>query len=292
MFQSHVSHELELINQNMDDAIYNIGERKTTTVGMHQQQAMTSVNNLSLILSEMLDALNAENNSKSENEGDGQCNKPGGKGKPKDGKSGKDGQSGDKPGFKKGEGSSPESIRKMQESLAKQLEKLKKDLEDAKKQGKTPGGVKDGSDGKAGSGLSKELAETAAQQEALRRKLQDLANELNKQGNNFGNDFKKIADDMEKTEEDIVNKRITNETINRQKDIMTRLLESERAMREREFDEQRKSNEAKDEEISNSLQFLEYKRKKEKEVELLRTIPPALQPYYKNKVNDYFNLIR
>ena len=292
MFQSHVSHELELINQNMDDAIYNIGERKTTTVGMHQQQAMTSVNNLSLILSEMLDALNAENNSKSENEGDGQCNKPGGKGKPKDGKSGKDGQSGDKPGFKKGEGSSPESIRKMQESLAKQLEKLKKDLEDAKKQGKTPGGGKDGSDGKAGSGLSKELAETAAQQEALRRKLQDLANELNKQGNNFGNDFKKIADDMEKTEEDIVNKRITNETINRQQDIMTRLLESERAMREREFDEQRKSNEAKDEEISNSLQFLEYKRKKEKEVELLRTIPPALQPYYKNKVNDYFNLIR
>ncbi len=292
MFQSHVSHELDLINQNMDDAIYNIGERKTTTVGMHQQQAMTSVNNLSLILSEMLDALNSQNNSNSENEGDGQCNKPGGKGKPKDGKSGKDGQAGDKPGFKKGEGSSPESIRKMQESLAKQLEKLKKDLEDAKKNGKTPGGGNNGNQGKDGNGLSKELAETAAQQESLRRKLQDLANELNKQGNNFGNDFKKIADDMEKTEEDIVNKRITHETIKRQQDIMTRLLESERAMREREFDDQRKSNEAKDEEISNSLQFLEYKRKKEKEVELLRTIPPALQPYYKNKVNDYFNLIR
>lgn len=286
MFQSQVSNELDQINQNMDLAIYNIGERKTTTVGMHQQQAMTSVNNLALILSEMLDALNSKANSQSDKEGNGQCNNPGGSGKPKDGK----GQS--KPGFGKGEGNSPESIRKMQESLAKQLEKLKQDLEKAKKEGKTPGGGNNGNQGKEGNGISKELAEAAAQQESLRRKLQDLANELNKQGNNFGNDFKKIADDMEKTEEDIVNKRITNETIKRQQDIMTRLLESEKAMREREFDEQRKSNEAKDEEISNSLQFLEYKRKKEKEVELLRTIPPALQPYYKNKVNDYFNQIR
>jgi len=285
-FQSHVSNELNTIKENMDGAIYNIGERKTTTVGMHQQQAMTSVNNLALILSEMLDALNAKANSQSDSEGNGQCNKPGGAGKPKDGK----GKS--KPGFGKGESGSPESIRQMQESLAKKLEELKKGLEQAKKDGKTPGAGNNGKDGKEGNGLSKELAETAAQQESLRRKLQDLANELNKQGNNFGNDFKKIADDMERTEEDIVNKRITHETIKRQQDIMTRLLESERAMREREFDEQRKSNEAKDEEISNSLQFLEYKRKKDKEVELLRTIPPALQPYYKNKVNDYFNLIR
>lgn len=285
MFQSHVSHELDLINQNMDDAIYNIGERKTTTVGMHQQQAMTSVNNLALILSEMLDALNSQNNGNNENQGNGQCNNPGGSGKPKDG-------NGQKPGFGKGEGNSPESIRQMQESLTKQLEDLKKQLEEAKKNGSKPGSGNNGKDGKEGSGLSKELAETAAQQESLRRKLQDLANELNKQGNNFGNDFKKIAEDMEKTEEDIVNKRITHETIKRQQDIMTRLLESERALREREFDEQRKSNEVKDEEISNNLQLLEYKRKKEKEVELLRTIPPALQPYYKNKVNDYFNLIR
>lgn len=286
MFQSHVSHEVEMINKNMDEAIYNIGERKTTSVGMHQQQAMTSVNNLALVLNEMLDALNQQSNSNNSNPGSGSCNKPGGSGQPKDGK----GQS--KPGFGKGEGNSPQSIRQMQEALTKQLEKLKQDLEKAKKEGKTPGGGNNGQDGKQGSGLSKELAETAAMQESLRRKLQDLANELNKQGNNFGNDFKKIADDMEKIEEDIVNKKITHETIKRQQDIMTKLLESERAMREREFDDKRKSNEAKDEEISNNLQFLEYKRKKEKEVELLRTIPPALQPYYKNKVNDYFNLIR
>lgn len=287
-FQAHVGEEISSINSNMDDAISNIGERRTTTVRNHQQQAMTSANNLTLILSEMLDALNAESNS--QNPGNGSCKKPGGSGKPQSGN--KPGKPGDKPGFSPGKGDA-KSIREMQESLTKQLEKLKKDLEQAKKDGKTPGkNGNNGQNGGDGNGLSKELAETAAQQEALRRKLMDLANELNKQGNNFGNDFKKIADDMEKTEEDIVNKRINNETVKRQQDILTRLLESEKAMREREFDNERKSNEAKDEDLGNSLQFLEYKRKKEKEVELLRTIPASLQPYYKNKVNEYFNQIR
>jgi hypothetical protein len=40
--------------------------------------------------------------------------------------------------------------------------------------------------------------------------------------------------------------------------------------------------------LSTPENFFEYQRAKEKEVELLRTIPPSLKPYYKNKVNDYF----
>jgi hypothetical protein len=37
------------------------------------------------------------------------------------------------------------------------------------------------------------------------------------------------------------------------------------------------------------MNFDEYKRRKEKEIELLRTVPPSLKPYYKEKVNEYFN---
>ena len=32
----------------------------------------------------------------------------------------------------------------------------------------------------------------------------------------------------------------------------------------------------------------EYKRNKLKQAELLKTIPPKLRPYYKEKVKDYF----
>jgi len=94
---------------------------------------------------------------------------------------------------------------------------------------------------------------------------------------------------MEETEKELVNKQITNETMRRQQEILSRLLESEKAEREREQDEQRKSNEAKNQNLSNPGQFLEYKRLKEKELELLNTVPLSLTPYYKEKVNNYFN---
>jgi hypothetical protein len=74
----------------------------------------------------------------------------------------------------------------------------------------------------------------------------------------------------------------------RQQDIMTRLLESEKAMREREYDDKRESNTPGGYEPSNPENYLEYKRKKSREVELLRTVPTDLKPYYRDKVNNYF----
>ncbi len=50
----------------------------------------------------------------------------------------------------------------------------------------------------------------------------------------------------------------------------------------------RKSNEAQDYPISNPMKYEEYMRKKQQETELLKTVPPALKPYYKEKVNSYF----
>jgi hypothetical protein len=111
---------------------------------------------------------------------------------------------------------------------------------------------------------------------------------LKNKGNKPGGD---IANLMEETEKDLVNKRITSETMRRQEEILTRLLESEKAEQEREEDEQRKSNESNQQNLSNPSQFLEYKRLKEKEMEMLNSVPPSLTPYYKEKVNSYFNNI-
>ncbi len=96
---------------------------------------------------------------------------------------------------------------------------------------------------------------------------------------------------MEKTEEDLVNKRITQETINRQKEILTRLLQSEKAMRERELDNKREAKTASEKEKSNPKDFSEYLKTKEKQIELLKTIPASLNPYYKKEVNEYFKKI-
>jgi hypothetical protein len=187
-------------------------------------------------------------------------------------------------------------MRKLQEQLNKQLQDMKDALEKGQKPGDKPGDKKGqkpgggmGMNGSSGSQMvpgSEQFAKMAAQQEALRRQMQALMDKLKNKGKNPGGD---IAEMMEQTEKELVNKQISNNTLKRQQEILSRLLESEKAEREREQDEQRKSNEAKTQNLSNPGEFLEYKRIKEKEMELLNTVPPSLTPYYKEKVNQYFN---
>ena len=141
-----------------------------------------------------------------------------------------------------------------------------------------------------GGGQSKEIAKMAAEQAAIREAIKQMQSEMNgdKQGDG-GNELKKIQELMDKTEEDLVNMKLSQETLNRQEKIITKLLESEKADREQEFDNKRESREGAYSEEALGSQFLEYQKLKEKELELLKTVPPNLNQFYKNKVNEYFN---
>lgn len=142
--------------------------------------------------------------------------------------------------------------------------------------------------GKSGKQLSEELAEMAAEQERIRRALQEMENSMKKDGKNPGGD---IPSKMEQTEMDLVNKNLTDQLIKRQQEILTRLLETEKSMREQDMDEERKGETAKDYEKEIPKAFQEYLRLKEKEVELLKTVPPKLYPYYKREVSEYFKRV-
>lgn len=164
--------------------------------------------------------------------------------------------------------------QKGQKNLSEMQMKLNQQMEEIRKSGKT------------GRQLSEELARMAAEQERIRRALQEMQEKLKQEGGQpFGND---LPGKMEQTELDLVNKQLTEQTIRRQQDIMTRLLESEKSMREQELDEERKGETAKDYEKEIPKAFEDYLRLREKEVELLKTVPPKLYPYYKNEVNEYF----
>jgi hypothetical protein len=90
---------------------------------------------------------------------------------------------------------------------------------------------------------------------------------------------------------ELINKQLTEQTIRRQRDILTRLLEAEKSMREQNLDEERKGETAKEYQKEIPRAFEEYLRLKEKEVELLKTVPPKLYPYYKKEVSEYFKRI-
>ena len=138
--------------------------------------------------------------------------------------------------------------------------------------------------GKCGRQLSEERAEMAAEQERIRRALKEMEEKM-KDGKLPGGD---IQGKMEQTEMDLVNKQLTDQLIKRQQEIMTRLLEAEKSAREQDMDEERKGETAKEYDKEIPRAFEDYLRLKEKEVELLKTVPPKLYPYYKKEVSEYF----
>lgn len=257
-----VNREIRSVNSNMGKAISSMADRRTPEAASRQQQALTSVNNLALLLSEAIEQMQ---NAMAQASGSGSCSKPG-----------------------KGQKPSAATMRQLQEQLNKQMEQMKKGMEKGgQESGPKPGGNRPG---QGGMGMSKEMAKMAAQQEALRQMVREYENELKKQtgGKGSGGDMDDLSRLMEQTETDIVNKQITRETMMRQQEILVKLLEAEKAEREREQEERRESREAKDEDYGNPEIYFEYKRRKNNETELLRTVPANLNPFYREKVDEYF----
>ena len=259
---SFIEQELADIEKNFKYIPNHVGEREKRALGTKQQMVMTSVNNLALFMNETLQQ--AQNEMNNMMQGNGSCSKP---------------------GSKPGKGSSGD-IQGMKEMLKKQLEQMKK--------GDNPGGKKPGKNegmGQQGGVLpvnAKGAAQMAAEQGELRRRLQEMKEEMNKDGSGNGNQLNPLLKELEEQQGKLINKEWNIDLIERQKRIMTRLLESEKAMMERGFDDERKSNDGKTKEKGNQIDFIEYKRQKQKQTELLRTLDPSFSRYYREKANAYF----
>lgn len=259
--EAFVTEKVTDVKKNFKQGLKDLEERKKGAANVQQQYAMTGVNDLALMLSEVMEQMQQQ--MANSMPGSQMCQKPG------------QGQSG------KGKGKGKMKLGDMQQQLNDQLSKMQEMM----KQGKMPGGKK----GK--NGMSKQFAEMAAKQAAIRKALQEKAKEAQEQGQG-DKDLQKLIEEMDKTETDLVNKRLSNEMMKRQQEIMTRLLESEQAQREREYDEKRKSEigKAKDRKMPPSLE--EYIKKREAEIEMYKAVSPALKPYYKSLVEDYFQSLR
>jgi len=177
----------------------------------------------------------------------------------------------------------------MQEQLSKQLDAMKNAM---MKNGKNPGqqqGSKPGSKpGDQNQGTSEALAKMAAEQQYIRQQMQQAEEEMgdNKQGAGQLDD---ITKQMSKNEEDIVNRQITDATLQRQQQIIKHLLEYEKAKQTQGQNPEFESHVAKKQFFGNPNPFLEYNTQRTKQDELLKTVPPDLNSFYRDKVNQYFN---
>jgi hypothetical protein len=252
---SYVNEKVTEIKYNMSNSVSLLEERQVPQSTERQRRSMTNLNDLALMLSESME--NMQKQQAGGMPGAQMCQNPGNK----------PGKTGNVPMDKIGEG---------QEGMGGKL----KELQDKMKQG-----------GKEGGANAKDFAEAAAKQAELRKALQDMRKEKQEQGKG-GNQFDDIIDMMDKMETDLVNKRLNAETLKRQKDITTRLLEAEKAERQRGEDEKRKSETALDIKQPLPPALQEYLKKRNAEVESYKTVSPALKPYYRFLVDEYYKSLK
>jgi hypothetical protein len=247
--ETFVTRELNDMRFHMTESARYIKERKINLATSKQQFSMTSMNNLSLMLSQTLQQMQQQMMAA---------------GAPGSGK-----------GKQKGKGKSPSNIGELQKQLNERIKQLQQ-------QGSGQGA--------GGRQMSEQLAQMAAQQGRIRQMMQQLMD--SQKGTDaqkkLGNEVNELMKDMDETETDLVNKRLNNNLLKRQQDIVTRLLESEKALRQQEEDTQRKSEVAKPKDRRPPSAFDEYVRDKQRQTELLRTVPPSFVPFYKREVDSYF----
>ena len=248
--ESTVNEEMNKINFNLDKSLESLGDRRTPEANRYQQFTMTSINNLSLMLSEALSQLqNMQKNAKS---GSGKKQKQGMK-----------------------------QLSQMQEQLNKRMQKAREQMQ---KSGENKGTVGKGQ-------MSEEFGKMAQQQQMIRQALEKINREENKDGSGKMGNLNEAIKEMKQTESDLVNKRLQQETLNRQKELLTKLLEAEKAEREQEEDSKRESKAAKEFPPSYQKMLGEYKKQQQNGSDMLQKLPPGLNYYYKNKIAEYLRLL-
>lgn len=293
MVSDMVTREISEVNENMSRAFDELKVRSLKKASMYEQYVMTGYNNLAVMLMESLKNVQQKMQSSSKAKSGKKSNSSS-----SNGKSGKS---------EKGKGS---KLSEQQEKLGKQLQQMQ--MEQGSKSGEQQGdnqksanegegknqGQRQGKNQKKGnpkgkkgesSRLSdKELVEMILTQEEIRRKIEQMRKEALKNGETgMAANLFEVEKLMNEQEKEWADKKLSNQSLWRQKEILTRLLEHEKAERKQQQDNQRKSNSPKSYKIEFPPELLKWKQDRKTETEKLYRIPPALDPYYKRKSGEY-----
>ncbi len=280
-----INKETAELEKNMNKSVAYLENRQVTQAVTSQQYVMTHVNNLALMLNETLANLLQMQN-QAQQASSGSCKKPGGKTP------------------KPGPGKQLSDVITQQKDLGNAMQQMK---EAQKRGGK--GNENNGDSGKPKSGNGKEgqgsgsgteqaakeaeqLARLAQQQAAIRKQLQELNSLLNSKGMaNEAKELRELENEMDRTEAELVNRKMTEALLRRQKEILSRLLKVEQSVREQEQDDKRSSKSA--DHINRPIpeELQEQIKENKNLLEEYKTQPAQLKPYYKYMVEDYYKIL-
>lgn len=266
-----VNKETSDLDQNIAKTISAMEQKNIGETVTRQQYAMTASNNLALLLNELLSNL-MQSQMQAQGSGSGQ---------PKKGK---------------GQGSGGQMMKDIisgQQQVGQGMQQMK----GGQQQGGQQQNGQQGSEGKTNGGSegnAEQIARLAQQQALLRKQLQELQNMLNSKG--IGGSVAKMIRDiqnaMDKQETDLVFRRSVDDLIQRNKEIMTRMLEAEKAIQQQEEDEKRSAESGRDAPRPMPGELSEYLKKQQELFEMYRTTPPVLKPFYQKLSEEYLKKVQ
>ncbi|HZL11114.1 MAG TPA: hypothetical protein VFC65_14065 [Prolixibacteraceae bacterium] len=247
---SVINEEMLGLEKSVNSALDNLESGNIGGSRMYQQYGITAANNLALFLSEALE--NIKKQQKQMGEGDGDCDKPGGKGS--------------KPGMK--------NLKESQNSIKEQLQQMIDQMKNGD-----------------GSKMSRSIGQTLAQQEIMQQLIRDMING-GSVGSKATAQLKAIDQLLEQSRRDLINKNVTSELINRQNLILSRLLDAEKSEIERDFEDKRESKTAIEIRKENPEGYFEYKKTLKNEKEIIKRSNFKLKSFYDQKYNTFLNQIK
>ncbi len=231
---------------HMSAATDALTDRDSNSAESHAIQAMTSLNELALLLSDLLNQLM---NSSSSNSGSGM--------------------------------SMEQMIQQLQQ-MAKQQSRLNQALQDFF--GREPGE-------RLSADMQERLQQLAAQQEAMRRQLTELAKERDL-ANQLAGNLERIAQQMEESIQEFQSGQISRPTKQRQQQILTRLLDASRSLQERGRERRREGRQGVETERRSPESLQESMSKDELRRALINALESGYARDYQLLIQRYFDLLQ
>lgn len=231
--------------REMGSATEAMADRVARRASGHQKGAMTQLNELALLLSDLLNQM---------------MNASSGSG---------------------GSMSMQQMIRQMQQ-MAGQQQQLNRQIQQL---------LNDMQGNRLTQDMQDRLRQLAGQQEQIRNQLRQLSRDRNLRNNVLG-DLNRIAEQMEETIRELQRKRFNRKTVQRQQQILTRLLDATRSLQERGREKKRESRRGEDFTRPSPGELTPAEEAEKLRRDLLRALDSGYAPDYEELIKRYFELLQ
>jgi hypothetical protein len=144
-------------------------------------------------------------------------------------------------------------------------------------------------EGKLSMQQQQQLKRMAAEQGAIRQSLDDLGNQMQDKSDILG-DMDQISKEMGEIVNDMQNLKVDNKTIERQQKILSRMLDAQKSVREKDYSRKRLAEAAKEytPQSPRNADKNENTRLKQLKLDLMRALQEGYNPDYEKLIESYF----